>query len=554
MRIPLLICLLVFSCNMPSKKQHGAVVSARKEASEIGVEIMRRGGNAFDAMIATDLALAVCYPNAGNIGGGGFMVYRTKLGDVGTIDFREKAPSLANASMFLDSLGNVQKSKSTRGGLSIGVPGTVAGLFEIHEKFGSMPFEELIQPAIDLAKNGFTVTAKQEISLSANRSEIIAENGPESFYADNYKEGQVIYNLKMAEALKKIKLNGKDGFYKGEIAREIIKSVQSSGGIMLLKDLENYAPVWRDPIKFQYKNLDIYSMGPPSSGGICLAQMMAMVSEFDIGQYPALSLQAVQLMVESERRSFADRAEYLGDPDFTKIPVSNLINREYLKNKMSSFSFSEATPSEKVKPGNNFTKESEETTHYSIIDPYGNAVSVTTTLNGNYGSKVFVEEFGFFLNNQMDDFSIKLGEPNMYGLIGGEANKISANKRMLSSMTPTIVEENGALALILGSPGGSTIITSVFQVILNVFEFDMTVNEAVNAPRFHHQWLPDQIDFEKNAFNADFIKNLQKKGYFFDQDKYRKIGRVDAIRILPGNKIVPAADPRGDDAAVLLQQ
>ena len=544
----LLVSIGFFGCNFQSKKTLAAVVSARLEASKIGVEIMNQGGNAFDAMVATDLALSVCYPNAGNIGGGGFLVYRTNEGEVGSLDFREKAPSLAHEKMFLNSDGEIIENKSTKGGLSVGVPGTIAGLFEVHKKLCSMPFETLIQPAIDLAKKGFIVTENQANSLVKNRGNFVLLNGANTFYAKTFKKGDTIVNLNMARTLEKIKLSGRDGFYKGEVAEKIVQSIQSTGGVVTLKDLENYDAIWRAPLSFKYKNLKIHSMGLPSSGGVCLAQIMSMIAPYDINEYGAHSVKAIQLMVESERRSFADRSKFLGDPDFVDFNIDLLLDQNYLNKRMSSFSFSEATASKDLTPGTVVWPESKHTTHYSIVDLEGNAVSVTTTLNGNYGSKVFVEEGGFFLNNEMDDFSIKTGTPNMYGLIGGVANKIASNKRMLSSMTPTIVEENGKLALILGSPGGSSIITSVLQVILNVFEFDMNIKDAVRFPRFHHQWMPDYIKLEPNAFSDEIKEELTLKGYHINNEKDEFIGQVNAIKINSRGNIVPAADPRGDNA------
>jgi len=542
----LIVCLC--SCEDNSKKISAAVVSARIEASSIGVDIMKKGGNAFDAMVATDLALSVCYPNAGNIGGGGFLVYRTKTGEVGSLDFREKAPSKANEKMFINPEGFVTKKKSTIGGLSVGVPGTVAGLFEVHSKLCSLPFEDLIQPAIDLARNGFIVTEKQANSLNKHQEDFISLNGQETFYGRRFSNGDTIININMAKTLEKIKLIGKDGFYKGMVADKIIESIESSGGIMTLEDLKNYKAIWRKPLSFRYKNLTIHSMGLPSSGGICLAQMLSMIEPYDIAQYSPNSTKAIQLMVESERRSFADRSKFLGDPDFNEIPVDILLSKDYLKKRMSSFNFNSATPSKDLNPGTISWKESDQTTHYSIVDINGNAVSVTTTLNGNYGSKLFVEEGGFFLNNEMDDFSIKPGEPNMYGLVGGVVNKIAPNKRMLSSMTPTIVEENGELALVLGSPGGSSIITSVYQVILNVFEFDMDIKQAIDKPRFHHQWVPEYIDLEPNTFSKKIVEELRGKKYYIDRNRDGFIGRVDAIRVTKGGSIIPAPDQRGDDA------
>ena len=550
----ILLSICFFKCENKSKKISAAVVSARLEASRVGVEIMKKGGNAFDAMVATDLALAVCYPNAGNIGGGGFLVYRSKNGEIGSLDFREKAPSNSHEKMFLNSQGNVIKNKSTLGGLSVGVPGTIAGLFEVHDKLCSMPFEDLIQPAINLARNGFIVTENQAKSFNSYQKDFISLNGEETFYAGKFNKGDKIVNYNIAKTLEEIKLYGRDGFYKGEIAEKIIQTIKSSGGIMTLEDLENYNAVWREPLSFKYKNLKIHSMGLPSSGGICLAQILSMIEPYNISQYSPQSNEAVQIIVESERRSFADRSKFLGDPDFNDIQVDLLLDKSYLKKRMSSFSFNNATPSRDLNPGNIIWKESDQTTHYSIIDLEGNAVSVTTTLNGNFGSKLFVEEGGFFLNNEMDDFSIKSGEANMYGLVGGEINKIAPNKRMLSSMTPTIVEENGKLALILGSPGGSSIITSVLQVILNVFEFNMSIDEAVNAPRFHHQWIPEHIDLEPNTFSTKKIEELRGKGYHIDRKRDRLIGRVDAIRISSDFDIIPSADNRGDDAEATITE
>jgi len=464
------------------------------------------------------------------------------------LDFREKAPSNSHEKMFLNSHGNVIKDKSTLGGLSVGVPGTIAGLFEVHDKLCSMSFEDLIQPAINLARNGFIVTENQANSLNNYQKDFISLNGKETFYAGEFNKGDKIINYNIAETLEKIKLYGRDGFYKGTIAEKIIQTVKSSGGIMTLEDLKNYNAVWREPLSFKYKNLKIHSMGLPSSGGICLAQILSMIEPYNISQYSPQSNEAVQIIVESERRSFADRSKFLGDPDFNDVPVDLLLDKSYLKKRMSSFSFNNATSSRDLNPGNIIWQESDQTTHYSIIDLEGNAVSVTTTLNGNYGSKLFVKEGGFFLNNEMDDFSIKPGEANMYGLVGGEINKVAPNKRMLSSMTPTIVEENGELALILGSPGGSSIISSVLQVILNVFEFNMSIEEAVNAPRFHHQWMPEYIDLEPNTFTAEKIEELRAKGYHIDRKRDRLIGRVDAIRISSDLGVIPSADNRGDDA------
>ncbi len=549
------ICLLgsfLLSCTSTDKKIEAAVVSAREEASKIGVSILARGGTAYDAMIATDLALAVCYPNAGNIGGGGFFVYRTADGQVGTLDYREKAPAGASENMYLDDAGNVIEGKSTLGGLAVGVPGTIAGLFEIHSKMGTLPFETLIQPAIDLARNGYVVTEKQARSFTSKREEFVLINGEQTLYAQNYKAGDTVKNEAMARTLEQIRDRGKAGFYSGPVAQQLVEKVAATGGIITLEDLENYEPVWRTPINFKYKNLNIYSMAPPSSGGICIGQMFQMVAPYDLGQYPHNSLEAIQVMVEAERRSYADRSKFLGDPDFVSIPVDSLLDSRYLDRRMASFDWEKASLSSDIAPGSIVWEESEETTHYSIVDRFGNAVAVTTTLNGSYGSKVFVEEGGYFLNNEMDDFSSKPGVPNMFGLVGSGANAIAPQKRMLSSMTPTIVEKDGQLAMVVGTPGGSTIITSVFQTILNVFEFGMGMQEAVDAPRFHHQWLPDSVILEPGKFDPALIKALQDKGYNVAEQYSRIIGRVDAILVDDQKNLSTGADPRGDDAAAVI--
>ena len=542
------------SCNSPVEDTiKAAVVSARLEASNIGIKIMAKGGNAFDAMIATDLALSVCYPNAGNIAGGGFLVYRKNDGSFGTLDYREKAPSLSSRDMYLDTEGNVIKGKSTIGGLAVGIPGTVAGLYEVHQKLGSLPWSELVQPAIDLAINGYTVTGKQKISFDAKKKDFININGKNTFYAQNYEKGDVVINLAFAKTLKLIQKNGRAGFYQGINADRLVDRVKKTGGFISKDDLKDYLPVWRKPIQFKYKELTVTSMSPPSSGGVCLGQMLKMIEPFDIKKYGHNSVESIQLMVEAERRSYADRAEYLGDPDFSNIPQSQLIDSLYLNNRMKSFSWNKATMSSDISSGDIVFKESEETTHYSIIDKNGNAVSVTTTLNASYGSKVYVEDGGYFLNNEMDDFSSKPGVPNMFGLLGSEANSILPGKRMLSSMTPTIVEKNKKLYMILGTPGGSTIITSVFQTILNVYEFGMGMQESVNAPRFHHQWMPDSVIFEPKQFDSLLISDLSNKGYNIEEKFSRIIGRVDAIMIDENGIITTGSDPRGDDHSSTLR-
>lgn len=528
---------------------HALVVSARVEASEIGSAIMQKGGNAFDAMIATELALAVSYPNAGNIGGGGFMVYRKANGEKGSLDYREKAPLAAYAEMYQDKEGNIILGKSTQTAFAVGVPGTIAGLFEVHAKFGSLPIEQIIEPVITLAKKGVIVTKNQEESL-ANYREIFREiNGKNTFFGKSFKEKDTIKYPVLAQTLERIAKNGRKEFYEGETAQKLVAYIQQKGGIITLEDMKKYKAVWRDPIIFNYKGLKIISMAPPSSGGITLAQILKMIEPYAIADFGLYDEKMIQVIVEAERRAYADRNYFLGDPDFVSNPIQQLLDTAYLKNRMATFSFDKATLSSDIAKGNIQFKESTETTHYSIVDPFGNAVAVTTTLNDNYGSKLYADELGFFLNNEMDDFSAKPGVPNIYGLIGAKANSIAPEKRMLSSMTPTIVEKDGKLSMVLGTPGGSTIITSVLQTILNVYEFNMSIQDAVNAPRFHHQWLPDEVIFEPNNFDPVTLKKLKEKGYIINEKKNTIIGKVDAIHVLPNGKLEAGADKRGDDKA-----
>ncbi|MFV5693119.1 gamma-glutamyltransferase [Flavobacterium sp. LT1R49] len=526
------------------------VVSAREEASKIGVEIMRKGGNAFDAMVATELALAVAYPFAGNLGGGGFMVYRKANGEVGSLDYREKAPLAATKDMFLDEKGNVIKGKSTESPLAIGVPGTIAGVFAVHEKLGSLPIQEILKPVIALAERGVIVTKKQEDRLNTYRAKIIKINGDKTLFATAFKENDVIKYPALAATLKRISKNGRDEFYKGKTAEILVNYLQEKGAIITLEDLAKYEAKWRTPLTFDYKDLKIISMPPPSSGGICLAEIFKMIAPYDLAKMGHNSTEAIQVIVEAERRAYADRSYYLGDPDFVKIPLKALMADDYLKQRMSNFSFEKATLSSEIKEGKVNYNESTETTHYSIVDQFGNAVSSTTTLNDGYGSKYYCDELGFFLNNEMDDFSAKPGEPNMFGLVGNEANSIAPQKRMLSSMTPTIVEKNGKLFMVVGSPGGSTIITSVLQTILNVYEYSLSMQEAVNAPRFHHQWLPDLITFEPSTFDTKTFETLKSKGYLINEKTTPVIGKVDAILVLPNKKLEGGADFRGDDKAL----
>jgi gamma-glutamyltranspeptidase/glutathione hydrolase len=560
--ISFLLLLVIFSCKETPKlkvetdKEIGLladsamVVSARKEASAIGLSILKKGGNAFDAMIATDLALTVAYPFAGNIGGGGFMVFRTADGKTGALDYREKAPLAATKDMYLDEKGNIIKGKSTLGGLAVGVPGTVAGLFAVHEKLGSLPFSELIQPAIDLAKKGVLVTKKQAKRLAHYRKLFKEANQRVILLDKEWKAGDTIKYLDLAKTLERIRDNGRKEFYGGETGKMLVSYLATKGGVITLEDLEKYEAKWRKPVKFTYKDYTITSMTLPSSGGICIAQILKSVEPYNIAQFPHNSDKYIQLLTEAERRAYADRSHYLGDIDFVDVPMDSLTDDTYLKRRMASFDWDKATKSSDISFGKIKGYESNETTHYSIVDKFGNAVAVTTTLNGAYGSKVYVENGGFFLNNEMDDFSAKPGVPNMFGLVGAEANAIAPEKRMLSSMSPSIVQKDGKLVMVLGSPGGSTIITSVLQNILNVTEYKMGMQESVAQPRFHHQWLPDVIKMEPKGFDSITKQKLISKGYKIDESNSVVIGKVDAILVRDDGKLEGGADPRGDDTAV----
>lgn len=526
----------------------GAVVSAHVLASQVGVEIMKKGGNAFDAAIATQLALAVVYPNAGNLGGGGFMVARTATGKLIALDYREKAPSAGHKDMYLDEAGNPRTDWSQDGHLSAGVPGTVAGLFAAHQ-YARLPMKTLIQPAIELAEKGFLISEREARSLNGLQEEFKQFNTtPPVFINDKgWKAQDRLVQQDLANTLKRIRDQGKRGFYEGETALLIIDEMKRGKGVISLEDLKNYEAKFREPHVFMYKGYQIVGMPMPSSGGLLVHQMLKMIEPKPIASYGFLSPEAVQLMTEVERRAYADRAAFMGDADFYQVPVKELASDNYLQKRMEDFVPNKAGNSQLTQPGRPIGKESEETTHLSVIDAEGNAVSVTTTLNNSYGSRTVVGGAGFLLNDEMDDFSIKPGVPNMYGAIGGEANAIAPGKRMLSSMTPTLVMKENKPFLVVGTPGGTTIPTSVFQTLVNILDFKLSTEDALYKPKFHHQWLPDEIQVEK-TFPLPLRKQLENMGY-----KVRErgsIGRTEIIRVLDDGTIEAVADNRGEDAAV----
>ncbi|WP_410222158.1 gamma-glutamyltransferase [Pedobacter sp.] len=527
----------------------GAVVSAHPEATRIGVEILRKGGNAVDAAVAVQFALAVAYPNAGNIGGGGFAVYRSNKGEINSLDFREKAPAAAFKDMYLDERGNPIVDKSLYGHLASGVPGSVAGMVELHKKYGKLKWADLVEPAEKLAKDGFQITEQQAGEFNRHKERFQQHNplGTALVKEDTWKKGDLLIQTELANTLKLIKEKGFKGFYEGPVADYITEEMRRGGGIITKADLKNYKAVWRKPVTGSYRGYKVITMPPTSSGGIALIQLLQSVEPYPLKRYGFLSDSTIQVVTEAERRVYADRAEHLGDPDFWKVPQKELLAPDYNVSRMANFSFNQATPSSAVKAGDFNVKEKDETTHFSIVDADGNAISITTTINGSYGSLVVVKGAGFLLNNEMDDFSVKPGSPNLFGLVGGAANAIAPHKRMLSSMTPSIVEKDGKLFMVVGTPGGSTIITSVFQTIVNVLDFGMDMQEAVNAKKTHHQWLPDRIDYEQGALNEEQIKRLEAKGYTFF--KRAAIGRVDAILVKPDGTLQTGADPRGDDVA-----
>ena len=526
------------------------VSSAHPLASAIGVEIMKNGGNAIDAAIATHFALAVVYPQAGNIGGGGFAVIRLNNGSINSLDFREKAPALAHRDMYLNADGQLIDLKSTHGHMASGVPGAVDGMFALHQKYGTLTMAELIEPSIEIAQRGYTLTPLATKLLNTKQEEFQKYNRWSTPYQSdqNWEVGDTITQPDLAKTLENIQTNGRNGFYEGIVADQIVAEMQIGEGLVSHADLKNYQSVWRKPITGKYRGHQIISMAPPSSGGIALIQLLQGTEDYPISDWGHNSTKTIHLMAELERRVYADRATFLGDPDYIDVPIDQLLDSAYNQKRYDEISFLKATPSVLVSSGKIPPSESPETTHISVVDANGNAVAITTTLNSSFGNKVMVKGAGFFLNNEMDDFSSKPGSPNQFGLIGGEANSIAPHKRMLSSMTPTIVTYKDKLKMVVGTPGGSTIITSVYQTLLNVIDHGMGMQEAVNAKRVHHQWYPDEIRVETDALTENVQNDLEKLGHQLRITD--KIGRMDCILVLPDGRLEGGADPRGDNTAL----
>ena len=532
----------------PVRAQQGMVASVDAMATQVGVDILRQGGNAVDAAVAVGYALAVTHPQAGNLGGGGFMMLRTKEGKTVAIDFREMAPEQATRDMFLDGEGNPDAKKSLTSHLASGTPGTVGGFSLALEKYGTLPLNKVIQPAIKLAQDGFIVNSALADDLKTYGSEVLPHhaNSKAIFWKDGepLKQGEKLVQTNLAKSLTLIAQNGPDAFYKGAIAEQIADEMHHNGGLLSKADLANYKAIERTPISGEYRGYEVFSMPPPSSGGIHIVQILNILENFDLHKYGFGSADAMQLMAEAEKQAYADRSEYLGDPDFVKVPWQALTNKAYAKSIAERIDLNKAKPSSEIKPGKLAPYESNQTTHFSVVDKDGNAVAVTYTLNTTFGTGIVAGNTGILMNNEMDDFSAKPGVPNVYGLVGGDANAVGPKKRPLSSMSPTIVVKDGKTWLVTGSPGGSRIITTVLQMVVNTVDFGMNVAEATNAPRFHHQWLPDELRVEK-GFSPDTLKLLEGKG----QKVVLKeaMGSTQSIMVGPDGTLYSASDPRSPD-------
>jgi len=523
---------------------HGAVTSAHPLASMVGAAMMQDGGNAFDAAIATQLSLAVVFPGAGNIGGGGFMLARKVNGELIGIDYREAAPSKASRDMYLDEQGNPIAGKSTRGASASGIPGSIAGMISTHA-YAKLPFAKLIEPAIEFAEFGYVISDREAKGLNADRANFLKYSSAPSAFTQKevWKAGDTLIQPELAATLKRIQAKGLAGFYEGATAEYIVKEMQHNGGYVGLEDLKNYKPKFRKPLEFDYRGHHVISFAPPSSGGILIAEMMQMIAPFNVEKMGLNTLASVNLMVEAQRRAYADRAEHMGDPDYWKVPTKTLISNSYAQARMSDYKEGVAGSSKITVAGQ--AHESEQTTHLSVIDKEGNMVAITTTLNDTYGNKTIVAGAGFLLNNEMDDFSIKPGVPNMYGALGGEANSIQPGKRMLSSMTPTLVTVKGKPYISIGTPGGTTIPNQVYEGLVNIIDHKMTIKQAIDATRFHHQWIPDVLALESD-FPEDIENGLKNMGY--KTIRRGKFGRMDGIIISGDGKRMAAGDKRGDDS------
>ncbi|AXD27311.1 gamma-glutamyltransferase [Salmonella enterica] len=532
----------------PVRATQGMVASVDAMATQVGVDILKQGGNAVDAAVAVGYALAVTHPQAGNLGGGGFMLLRTKDGATTAIDFREMAPANATRDMFLDEQGNPDSKKSLTSALASGTPGTVAGFSLALEKYGSLPLNKVVRPAIKLAQEGFIVNDALADDLKTYGSEVLPhhENSKAIFWKDGepLKKGDKLVQQDLANSLTMIAENGPDAFYKGEIARQIAQQMQQNGGLITTDDLAAYQAVERTPVSGEYRGYQIFSMPPPSSGGVHIVQILNILENFDMKKYGFGSADAMQIMAEAEKYAYADRSEYLGDPDFVNVPWQALTSKAYAKSIAGQIDINKAKPSSEIRPGKLAPYESDQTTHFSVVDKDGNAVAVTYTLNTTFGTGIVAGNTGILLNNQMDDFSAKPGVPNVYGLVGGEANAVGPKKRPLSSMSPTIVVKDGKTWLVTGSPGGSRIITTVLQMVVNTIDFGMNVAEATNAPRFHHQWLPDELRVEK-GFSPDTLKLLEQKGQKVALKE--AMGSTQSIMVGADGELYGASDPRSVD-------